>query len=298
MKYPNLRRAFLHFSTALMTTGMLLAQSSGTGDPTLPKDPNQYVREVIKREINAQDADHTHWRYHIHKEDEKGSYDRDVIETPQGKLARTLLINGRPLTAEQRRADEDRLQKLVSDPDTRNKQRKRDKDDGDKAEKMMQAIPDAFIFRYDGVQDGQVRLSFSPNPRYDAPNRELQVFKSMNGKMWVDHDARRLARIDGQLFEDVTFGWGLLGRLHKGGSFQVEQKDVGDNHWEVVSTDVNMTGHAIIFKTINVKEHQVLSGFRRVPDNLSMTEAYSMLKKGDGAVSENNPSTLKSQGNR
>jgi len=74
--------------------------------PPLPKGANQLVKDVIKHQLEADAADHTHWRYHIHREDEKGSQDRDVIDTKDGQLARTLLINGQPLTPEQRAADE------------------------------------------------------------------------------------------------------------------------------------------------------------------------------------------------
>ncbi len=268
-------------------------------DPALPQDANQYVREIIKHELACQDNDHTHWRYHLHREDEKGSSDRDVIESQQGQLSRTLLINGQPLTAEQRQKDEDRMRKQVTDPGERAKREKREKDDGDKAEQMLKAIPDAFIFKYGGTDHGLVLLNFFPDPHYDAPNREMQVFRSLSGKMWIDPKARRLARIDGTLFEDVTFGWGLLGRLNKGGTFNVVQKDVGDNHWDIVSMDVNMTGHAVIFKSINVKQRQVLSEFRRVPDTLSISQAYELLERGEGAVSANSePAAAKPQGNR
>jgi hypothetical protein len=293
------RMAVLLCCVAVASAIQTAANQEEQAEAALPKDPNQYVREVIKHELACQDSDHTHWRYHLHREDEKGSSDRDVIQTREGQLSRTLLINGRPLTADQRQKDEDRMRKQVSDPGERAKREKREKDDGDKAEQMLKAIPDAFIFKYDGFDHGLVGLSFFPNPHYDAPNREMQVFRSLSGKMWIDPKARRLARIDGTLFEDVTFGWGLLGRLNKGGTFNVVQKDVGDNHWDIVSMDVNMTGHAVIFKSINVKQRQVLSDFRRVPDTLTISQAYELLERGEGAVSANNePAAGKPQGNR
>ena len=153
---------------------------------------------------------------------------------------------------------------------------------------MFKAIPDAFIFKYDGEENGQVRLAFFPNPHYDAPNRELQVFRSLSGKMWVDRAGGRLSRMDGSLFEDVIFGWGLLGRLNKGGTFSVVQSKVGENHWEVVSLDVRMSGHAVVFKTINVKQLQRFTDFRRVSDDLTVAQAYQLLEKGDGAISADN----------
>jgi len=253
--------------------------------PPLPSDATQYMREVVKHELAADETDHSHWRYKIHREDEKGSQDRDVIETKDGQLARTLLINGRPLTPEQRAADEARMKKLVDDPAERAKREKRAKDDSDKLTMMFKSIPDAFIFKYEGEENGQVRLSFSPNPRYDPPNRELQVFRALSGKMWVDRAAGRLARMEGTLFEDVLFGWGLLGRLNKGGTFTVVQNHVGENHWEIVALDVRMSGHAVIFKNINVKQMQRLTDFRRVSDELTIAQAYQLLQKGDVAVS-------------
>ena len=272
------------------------AHTPDTQLPALPQDATQYVREVVKRQVAANDDDHSHWRYRIHREDEKGSQDRDVIDTKEGQLARTLTVNGQPLTPQQRASDDARMKKLVEDPAERAKREKRAKDDNDKATQMFKAIPDAFIFKYDGEENGQVRLTFFPNPHYDAPNRELQVFRSLSGKMWIDRAAQRLTRMDGSLFEDVTFGWGLLGRLNKGGTFSVAQRNVGDDHWEIVGLDVKMSGHAVIFKTINVKQMQRLTEFRRVSDDLTMAQAYQLLTKPEAVSAESQPQGVKSHG--
>jgi hypothetical protein len=283
---------FLRRAAMLLLFASLSMVSNGqtTTDtlPPLPKDANQLVRDAIKHQIEADAADHTHWRYHIHREDEKGSQDRDVIDTKEGQIARTLLINGQPLTAEQRSADELRMKKLVDDPSERAKRDKRAKDDEEKVAQMFKAIPDAFIFKYEGAENGQIRLSFFPNPHYSAPTRELQVFRSMSGKMWIDRAGLRMSRLDGSLFEDVTFGWGLLGRLNKGGSFSVTQSRVADDHWEIVSLDVKMSGHAVIFKSINVKQLQRITGFHRVSDSMTISEAYQLLEKDGATVSAAN----------
>ncbi|MBZ5506550.1 MAG: hypothetical protein LAO78_13915 [Acidobacteriia bacterium] len=282
--------------TFLFLASLALAGAQGhpltaTENPSpLPPDATQYVRETIQRELDSDAHDHSHWRFRIHREDDKGSQDRDVIDTKEGQIARTLLINGQPLPAEVRAADEARMKKLVEDAGERAKREKRAKDDEAKLIQMFKAIPEAFIFKYDGAEDGQVRLSFFPNPHYSAPNRELQVFRSLSGKMWIDRAAGRLSRMDGSLFEDVTFGWGLLGRLNKGGTFSVLQSHVGDSHWEITALNVKMTGHAVIFKSINVKQLQRMTDFRRVKDDLTIAEAYQMLEKDEHPVSADNQS--------
>jgi hypothetical protein len=300
----NFRRFLWHLGFFICSANLVFALQQGGSvsseapPPPLPQDANQYIREIVKHEIAADATDHSHWRYRIHREDEKGSQDRDVIDTKDGQLARTLLINGKPLTPEQRAADEARMKKLVDDAAERAKREKRSKDDEDKLVQMFKAIPDAFIFKYDGEENGHVRLTFFPNPHYDAPNRELQVFRALSGKMWIDRAAGRLARMDGTLFEDVTFGWGLLGRLNKGGTFSVIQRRVGADHWEIISLDVRMSGHAVIFKSINVKQLQRMSDFHRISDDLTIAQAYQLLEKGgDNPISaESQPSAVNAPG--
>jgi hypothetical protein len=255
---------------------------------SLPQDANQYIRQAILHEIAEEDRDQSHWRYRFHRDDDRNNYDRDVIETKEGQLARTLLFAGRPLTAEQLQQDEDRMRKLVSDPEERAKRIKREKDDTEKARRLLKAIPDAFTFKYDGEEEGMVRLSFVPAPHYSAPTRELQVFRVLSGKLWIDRSSSRLAGIDGALFEDVTFGFGLLGRLNKGGTFKISQRQVAPDHWELVALELNLSGHAIIFKTISIKQRQTFSDFQRVSDSLTMAEAFQILQRDASAASANN----------
>jgi hypothetical protein len=302
-------RHFLHAIAVFVLTAAALAQNqpprpqetpapqpqqlAPTTQPVqepLPQNANDYIRQALEHELAEQDRDHSHWRYLLHREDDKGTQDRDVVETTEGSLSRTLLKFGRPLTAEEREQDEARMHKQISDAAERAKHNKREKDDSEKGKNMLKAIPDAFIFQYDGEEDGLVRLTFTPNPRYNAPNRELQVFHSLRGKIWIDRAQKRLARVEGSLFEDVTFGLGLLGRLNKGGTFKVVQQQVAPEHWELVSLDVNLTGHAIIFKTINVAHHQRASDFQRVSDTLTLRQAYDMLQNPNPVSAGNSAS--------
>lgn len=268
-------------------------QHPSPSDNGLPSDPNQFVREVVQHELEAQDKDHTLWRYHLHKEDYGSSQDRDVIETKQGSLAKVLLNNGNPLTPEQRQQDRARMKNLVDDPNEQAKRARRSKQDEDKARELLRAIPDAFIFKYDSNEGNLTRLTFTPNPHYSPPTRELMVYHAMTGTLSVDRVALRIVTIEGRLMEDVKFGWGLLGHLDKGGTFKVIQQKVSGDHWDQVFLDVNMTGRAIIFKNLNIKTKQILSDFRRVSDDMTMARAYEMLLESDGPVT-----TSSSSGNK
>lgn len=270
----------------------ILSVASPSDNPP-PSDPNQFVREMVQHELDAENKDHTHWRYRIHKEQDSYAQDRDVIQTKEGSLARTLLINGQPLTAEQRVRDVERMKRLVEDPSEREKRDHREKQDADKARELLRAIPDAFIFKYDGTDEGLTRLTFIPNPHYSPPTRELMVYHAMVGKLWIDRAAMRLAMIEGRLVEEVKFGWGLLGHLDKGGTFKVVQKNVGDNHWDTVFLEINMQGRIIFFKSLSVKQREILSDFRRMSDNLTMSGAYDILQENKSSVSANQSTAMK-----
>lgn len=282
--FPGYLWNWLLFLVAAAITAGTIEQRPASSEAPLPSDPNQFVREMVQRELDAQDNDHSLWRYRLHKEDEANSQDRDVIETSQGSLARTLLINGNPLTADQRKKDQERMKSLVDDPNEQARRLHRAKQDGDKARELLRAIPDAFLFKYGGTEGNLTRLAFSPNPHYSPPTRELMVYHAMKGNLAVDRTSLRLVTIEGRLTEDVKFGWGLLGHLDKGGTFKVIQQKVSENHWDQVFLDVNMTGRAVIFKTLNVKTKQILSDFRRVPDDTTMARAYEMLQQDSSSV--------------
>jgi hypothetical protein len=270
------------WSRALIVIASLMApamaQQPEPARNPLPVDAGAFVREVIGNELNAQKNDRTRWSYHLYHEGERGNQDRQVIETARGNIARTMLQNGKPLDAADRARDDQRLRGLASDPAEQAHREKRERDDAQQAQDLLQSFPDAFLYQYDGEEDGLVRLAFTPNPKYTPPNRKLAVFHSLAGRLWADRSAMRLARIEGRLFEDVNFFLGL-GHLDKGGTFKVVQKDVGEGHWEVVSMDINMRGRAVFFKNVNVRQKQTLDGFRRVGDDLTFMQAYEMLMK-------------------
>jgi len=149
---------------------------------------------------------------------------------------------------------------------------------------MVKALPDAFLYQYDGFEPGKngpqlIRLKFKPNPDYNPPNRELQVYQGMEGTMLIDPSDERLVKIEAHLFKGVNFGWGILGHLDPGGQFEVGQSRVGGDRWEVTEMRLKFTGKILLFKSLNISEHETAFDYRRAPNNLSFTQGIEFLKK-------------------
>jgi len=104
------------------------------------------------------------------------------------------------------------------------------------------------------------------------------VLQGMDGYVLIDTRARRLARIDGTLFRDVTFGWGIFGRLDKGGHFLVQQADVGGGFWEITDMSLKITGKILLIKSLNLISDEVFSDFQRLPDDMPFAKGVELLQ--------------------
>jgi len=250
--------------------------------------PQVPAQELVRRAIaNEEKASQQHVRllYRLRTETPKaGAITKELVETNEGVVARLIAVSDKPPTAEQRQTDDERLQKLASDPQTRTAKRKQQKEDEERTTRMVRALPDAFLYEYDGFEPGKngqqlIRLKFKPNPKYEAPNRELQVYYGMEGSMLIDPTEERLVKIQARLFKGVNFGWGILGHLDPGGQFEVEQSRVGGDRWEVTDMRLRFTGKVLLFKSLNINEHETAFDYRRAPDDLNFAQGIELLKK-------------------
>lgn len=241
-------------------------------------DPNALVRRAVSAELH--DTNTSHFMYRLHKLTPERNETRECLETVPGTICRVIALNDQPLTPDQDAKERARIEHLVNTPDAWADRQKKQKEDADRARKMVAALPDAFIYKYAGTDDNGriVHLTFTPNPDWSAPTRELRVFEGMKGDAWIDQVAGRMVRIDATLFEDVDFGWGILGRLYKGGHFLIGQQPISAERWETTKTVLDFTGKVMLFKGLRIKETETLTDFRRVGDNLTLTDGLKMLE--------------------
>jgi hypothetical protein len=255
--------------------------------PSIP--PAEFVRRTVQNEVKASQEDSVHHMFVSRKETGRGSQTKLYCETKDAMAGMAVAYDDKPLTNEQRLAEEARLDQLMKDPEELKKKREREKEDADRVGRIVRAMPDAFLFDYDGTQpaaagmgkpgDELVRLKFRPNPKYDPPSRTEQVLEGMQGYLLIDAGKNRIAKIDGTLFKDVGFGWGILGHLDRGGHFLVEQGDVGDGSWDIRRMSLAFTGRILFFKRIDFKSTEILSDFRPVPRGLSFAQGVDLLKQ-------------------
>ncbi len=222
-------------------------------------------------------------RYRLRKSSPRFSSTKEIYETKDGGVARLLETNGRPLS----QADEQKGTGSPRNPAQRPQsaaasQTKRGPG-CPRAIKVLGAFPSAFFFKFvgDGVgPSGKLeKFSFWPNPDFNPPDLETQVLTAMAGEIWVDADQGHIVRLEGSLQQDVDFGWGILGRLNKGGSILLEQAEVSDGRWRIVHFQLAMSGR-VLFKTRSFDTEEQESQFEPLPVDLSYTQAIHMMRAG------------------
>jgi hypothetical protein len=260
-------------------------------------DPVELVRSASKNEMKASDVEQ-YFMFKDTTEYKDHSITKEIVRTKQGGLQTTLLLNGKPLTPDERQKEDAKLTKFANDPDARRKRRESNKEDDQRASLMLSSLPDAFLYTYLGTDRGPngeqlVHLKFTANPKFQPPNHETAVYQGMEGDMIIDRTAMRIAKIDGTLFKDVDFGWGILGKLNKGGKFRIVQRDVGGGHWEEVEETLNFYGKILLVKSLTIWSSETMTDFRPIPSSLTTAQALDLLHKSAEVVAGNNASEVK-----
>lgn len=278
-------RAAVWVSWAVATLLLCSAIAQSSPPRQAKENPDQLVRQVIAHELQAEQQDHSEWMFHLQTtKPGEGTRTEEIVETPQGWVRRLLTINGHPLTPQQRAKENEQLHKLLTDPGEQQKNLQATRNDVQQAQQLLKMLPDAFLYSYAGRKGAVVKLNFRPNPKFNPQSRKAAVFHDMVGSVWLNVKQQRLTGIQGHLNQEVKFAGGLLGHLDKGGSFDVKQTEFAPGYWDVTYMNVQMNGKALFFKTINVREKDLRSGYRRVSDHLTLAQAANLLKQQSTAM--------------
>ena len=255
---------------------MCLSLTASAADPAPAESAHDLVRDMVYNELLDRQKE-TFWQYHIEKRLAAERFSAVQVETKDGPISRIIARDGKPLTADQQRQEDDRLAQLMRDPAEQARVKERHDDDEQRLERLMKLMPDAFLYEFDGMDGGLERLKFRPDPAFNPPTYEARIFHALAGTIWVDPQQKRLEHLKGVILVRVDFGYGLLGHVEKGGTFELKRQQVSATHWKSSLVDIHVTGRIILFKTVSKDQTEVRSDFKPVPMETSLQQARQML---------------------
>ena len=289
---PQPSRFSARFPLLLLGIALLGTQAARAQTPSPVTDPTALVRHAVALRL-AEDASHSSFRFVFHKQDARRIFTQEIMESRQGDVARLVAVNGKPLTTAANQLEINRLHTLAANPALQQHRFHSEQADQARIDKLLRMLPDAFLYRYVGMDPCQVtmlpqipipgvdtgfsyngplapvdpcyHLTFTPNPHWNPPDLASHILQGMAGDIWIDSSGDRLHRLTAHLVSDVAFGWGIVGRLNKGGTVSLEQDRLSGNDWELTRMKLDLTGKILLVKSLVIHIDETMGGFQPVP---------------------------------
>jgi hypothetical protein len=269
------------FAVSLLSAGLLTPRIFA--EPTQDPHVQQLVRSAVENELTKDRDDHSRWQYRSTVRKPDGEFVYLVVETDHGSVKKKIQQNGQPLSAADLEKENQRINSFVHDSAQQAKQRRDSEQDDKRAENMLRMLPDAFLWTIQSDTPDSTTFAFTPNPAFNPPTMESRVFAAMAGEIIVSKPEGRIQRISGKLIRDVKFGYGLLGKMEQGGTFNVERRRLAPGVWQITESHVHINGHILLFKTISEQEDEVKTDFRPTPSGTSLEQAANILHNQPGS---------------
>jgi hypothetical protein len=273
-----------HFASALLVAAAALPLCAQTPPPPPASSVTAHdmVRDVVWNELHDRERD-SHWEYRSECLSASQNLVREQVETAQGPIFRVLAENGTPLDEAQREHEDARLNEYLHDPGQIAHILHSHEEDEARLAAVMQMLPDAFLFDYEGQPAADAaRIAFRPNPAFVPSGYEARIVHALAGIITVDPRLRRMIEMQGTLTERVDFGYGILGHVEKGGTFEIHRRQVNAAHWKTDLVDVHIQGKVLMLKTVSKNQREARSDFRPVPEGITLAEARDMLNQAAG----------------
>lgn len=240
------------------------------------------VHRALANELEAAKENSHPLRYRLRKSSPRLTTTKELVETRDGVVAVLVAVNDRPLTADEAQKEQARLNALLADSGKQRHRKQVQEDDTARALKVLRVLPQAFLYQYAGPvptnNNGIAeKFTFIPNPKFDPPDLETQVLTAMAGELWIDPVHARVIHLQGKLRQDVDFGWGILGRLYKGGWITIDQAEVLPGIWRVSRFQMKMSAR-LVFRTRTFETVEEQSDFAPVPAGITYQEGVAMLR--------------------
>ena len=195
---------------------------------------------------------------------------------PGRTYKRLIAVDGKPLdAAELARRDAERAESLREEEEKR-----RNESAAERAERLQElaqerrerdAVLDDALSVFDvtfsrrEIVDGQTLLigRAVPRPGAHVTTREGRWMQRFVGDVWISESDHQIARLDMRATDDVSIGWGIVGRVHEGSRFVFARRKIGEA-WLPSEVTFRATGRTLLFRKFEVNTTTTFSNYRRL----------------------------------
>ncbi|MEZ5285221.1 MAG: hypothetical protein R2712_10515 [Vicinamibacterales bacterium] len=110
---------------------------------------------------------------------------------------------------------------------------------------------------------GTIAFSFTPRPGVRPQTKEGKVIRHFAGKAWVSETEYELVRLEAEALDTVSFGLGLLARVHKGSKAEFERRKVNDEVWLPAFASYTASARVLLVRRLRIGGTSEYSDYRK-----------------------------------
>ena len=194
----------------------------------------------------------------------------DVFNCGGDEIRHLVKNDSKPLSAEQQRKEDERFNKEFSELQKKQAELANDPKKQEKEDERQQAQISDFLraetftnprrerFRGQDV----IVFDFGPNPEYKPHKLVESIVQKLVGVVWIDEQARDVARLEARFSDKVKIGAGLLASLDKGTNLVFEQTKINGEVWLPSYAEVH-AGARVVFVRVRQNEIDRYSDYKK-----------------------------------
>jgi len=130
-------------------------------------------------------------------------------------------------------------------------------------EDLLQLYAFALTSRESVEGHSGVWIEFVPRPEYRPKTRDGEMLKKIRGRALVSESDYQVMRVDAELIDDLSFGLGLLARVHRGTRLTFIRRKVNDEVWLPAESHFAASVRRWLFKRLRIESTSVFSGYMK-----------------------------------
>jgi hypothetical protein len=104
-------------------------------------------------------------------------------------------------------------------------------------------------------------IAFEARPDAQPRTREGRVARAFSGRAWVHETEYEVMHVAATATDDVSFGWGVIARLHRGSEVRFTRRRVA-GVWLPAETSFDGTGRAILVRKVTIHFRRTYYDYR------------------------------------
>lgn len=131
---------------------------------------------------------------------------------------------------------------------------------------LIDATHNAFLFTFMENEPRSDRLlakyKMEPNPGFKPTTRFTSIFPKVRGFVWIDEMSGELARVEGEVTDDISVGL-FLGKIYKGSHFMQERYEFQPGLWMASFSQYDFDGRKL-FSGFSLHERTFYTNYRYI----------------------------------